>query len=151
MANDLLTDRLSVGFAAKYVTEGVEFASNSWIAGDISTQFRTGIFSTTLGASIQNLGTSSRWEGSRLIQNISSARDVFPTTRDIQVTFSPEVAPFLVDQLPQGESVRPLRGIIREHIEDPLSTELLEHGSEEPLLVTIEDDRTIFARPVPLV
>ena len=82
-----LTDRLSVGFAAKYVTEGVEFASNSWIAGDISTQFRTGIFSTTLGASIQNLGTSSRWEGSRLIQNISSARDVFPTTRDIQVTY----------------------------------------------------------------
>jgi len=71
--------------------------------------------------------------------------------RDIQVTFSPEVAPFLVDQLPQGESVRPLRGIIREHIEDPLSTELLEHGSEEPLLVTIEDGRTIFARPVPLV
>jgi len=72
-------------------------------------------------------------------------------TRDIRVTFAPEVAPFLVDQLPQGESVRPLRGIIREHIEDPLSTELLEHGSDEPLLVTIEDGRAIFARPVPLV
>src|SRR5690554_2699623 len=71
--------------------------------------------------------------------------------RDIQVTFAPEVAPFLVDHLPQGESVRPLRGVMREHIEDPLSTELLEHGSEEPLLVTIEDGRTIFARPVPLV
>ena len=82
-----LTDRLSVGFAGKYITEGVEFASNSWIAGDISTQFRTGIFSTTLGATIQNVGTSSRWEGSRLIQNIASARDVFPTTRDIQVTY----------------------------------------------------------------
>ena len=82
-----LTDRLSVGFAGKYITEGVEFASNSWFAGDISTQFRTGIFSTTLGATIQNLGTSSRWEGNRLIQNISSARDVFPTTRDIQVTY----------------------------------------------------------------
>jgi len=71
--------------------------------------------------------------------------------RDIQVTFAPEVATFLVDQLPPGESVRPLRGVIREHIEDPLSVEPLERGSEEPLLVTIEDGRAVFARPVPMV
>jgi len=71
--------------------------------------------------------------------------------RDIQVTFGAEVAAFLVDRLPRGDSVRPLRGVIRDYIEDPLSFELLEHGNSEPLLVTIENDKAVFARPVPLV
>src|SRR5690606_37674149 len=71
--------------------------------------------------------------------------------RDIQVTFSKEVASFLVDKLPKGESARPLRGVIREHIEDPLSLEILEHGAGEPLLVTIEDGKAVFARPVPIL
>lgn len=82
-----LTDRLSVGVAGKYVTEGVEFARARWFAADLSTQFRTGIFATTLGASVQNVGSSAKWSGSRLEQNILSARDVFPTTRDIRVTY----------------------------------------------------------------
>ena len=71
--------------------------------------------------------------------------------RDIHVTFSKEVAEFLVDKLPRGESARPMRGILREHIEDPLSLEILQHGSEEPLLVTVEEGRVVFARPVPMV
>ncbi len=71
--------------------------------------------------------------------------------RDVHVTFGPEVASFLVEHLPKGESVRPLRGVIREFIEDPLSLELLEHGGEEPLIVTIEDGAAVFARPVSLV
>ena len=71
--------------------------------------------------------------------------------RDIQVTFSKEVASFLVDKLPRGESARPLRAVIREYIEDPLSLEILQHGSDEPVLVTIEDGKTVFARPVPMV
>jgi ATP-dependent Clp protease ATP-binding subunit ClpC len=71
--------------------------------------------------------------------------------RDIQVTFGVEVAAFLVDRLPRGDSVRPLRGVIRDYIEDPLSFELLEHGNSEPLLVTIENGKAVFARPVPLV
>ena len=72
-------------------------------------------------------------------------------TRGIDVTFAQGVAEFLVDKLPPGESVRPLRGVIREHIEDPLSLEILTGGAKEPLLVTIEDGRPVFARPVPLV
>ena len=72
-------------------------------------------------------------------------------SRGIDVTFAQEVAEFLVDKLPPGESVRPLRGVIREFIEDPLSLEILAHGSQEPLLVTIEDGKPVFARPVPLV
>ncbi len=71
--------------------------------------------------------------------------------RDIQVTFADEVAPFLVDRLPKGESARPLRGVLREYIEDPLSRELMKTGTSEPLHVTIEADEVIFARPVPIL
>ena len=73
------------------------------------------------------------------------------SNRDIQVSFGAEVATFLVGKMPQGESARPLRAVIREHIEDPLSLELLTHGNEEPIVVTVEDDRVVFARPVPMV
>src|SRR5690606_10844716 len=71
--------------------------------------------------------------------------------RDIDVTFAKEVAEFLVDKLPAGESARPLRAVMREYIEDPLSLEILAHGPDEPLLVTIEEGKPVFARPVPLV
>ncbi|MEX2535551.1 MAG: ATP-dependent Clp protease ATP-binding subunit [Trueperaceae bacterium] len=72
------------------------------------------------------------------------------TSRDIDVTFADEVCDFLVEKMPKGESARPLRAVIREHIEDPLSLELLNHGSVEPLIVTVEDDKVVFARPVPI-
>jgi ATP-dependent Clp protease ATP-binding subunit ClpC len=71
-------------------------------------------------------------------------------TRDIDVSFGPEVASFLVDKLPTGESARPLRAVLREHLEDPLSMELLGGGSDEPILVTVDDGRVVFARPVPI-
>jgi ATP-dependent Clp protease ATP-binding subunit ClpC len=72
------------------------------------------------------------------------------TNRDVEVTFADEVASFLVDKMPRGESARPLRAVIREYIEDPLSLELLNHGSSEPLIVTVEGDKVVFARPVPI-
>ena len=40
---------------------------------------------------------------------------------------------------------------MREYIEDPLSLELLRGGSEDPVIVTIENDQVVFARPVPMV
>jgi ATP-dependent Clp protease ATP-binding subunit ClpC len=73
------------------------------------------------------------------------------TNRDISVTFADEVAEFLVGKLPQGESARPLRTILREHIEDPLSLELLEGGTGEPLVVTVSRDEVVFSRPVPVL
>ncbi len=74
------------------------------------------------------------------------------SSRDIHVTFASEVAAFLVKKLPKGESARPLRAVIREYIEDPLSVELLTHRHhEDGLIVTIEDGRVVFARPVPMV
>jgi len=71
-------------------------------------------------------------------------------TRDLEVRFSPEVANFLVDLLPAGESARPLRGLLRQHIEDPLSIELLEHGEVAPVVATVEGGKVVFARPVPI-
>ena len=73
------------------------------------------------------------------------------SNRDVRITFSEEVAPFLLEQMPEGESARPLRTVMREHIEDPLSVELLSRTDDEPILVTVEDDKVIFANPVPMV
>jgi ATP-dependent Clp protease ATP-binding subunit ClpC len=71
-------------------------------------------------------------------------------SRDVDVRFGPEVAGFLVERLPAGESARPLRAVLREHVEDPLSVELLARGGDEPILVTVEGGRLVFARPVPI-
>ena len=75
-------------------------------------------------------------------------------TRDIQVIFSDEVAPFLVEKMPKGESIRPMRGLIREHIEDPLALELLRIGADETaedaLIITVENGEVVLATPVPM-
>lgn len=71
-------------------------------------------------------------------------------SRDCNVRFMPEVTTFLVDQLPSGDSARPLRALLREHIEDPLANTLLSDGSREPIVVTVEQGRLVFARPVPI-
>jgi len=70
--------------------------------------------------------------------------------RDIEVSFSPEVATFLVSKMPKGESARPMRSVMREYIEDPLSLEILQQGSEEPIVIAVEDGKVVFARPVPI-
>ncbi|MEM6429208.1 MAG: ATP-dependent Clp protease ATP-binding subunit [Deinococcota bacterium] len=73
-------------------------------------------------------------------------------SRDVQVSFSSEVAPYLVDKMPKTMSARPMRAVLRENIEDPLSLELLANGSDEAIIITVEDDNVTFARPaVPLV
>ncbi len=71
-------------------------------------------------------------------------------SRDIDVVFSAEVADWLVRRIPSGRSARPLRAVLREHVEDPLSLELLRGGIEAPIFVTIENDELVIARPVPV-
>jgi len=71
--------------------------------------------------------------------------------REVQVSFGPEVAAYLVKRLPKGDSARPLRAVMREYIEDPLSLEILKHGSGEGLIIAIENDKVVFARPVPML
>jgi ATP-dependent Clp protease ATP-binding subunit ClpC len=71
--------------------------------------------------------------------------------RGIDVSFSPEVADFLVERLPKGDSMRRIRSVIRANIEDPLSLELLNNGSEDPVLIHVEGGDLNFARPVPII
>ncbi len=72
-------------------------------------------------------------------------------SREVDVTFAPEVASWLVHRIPAGKSARPMRSVLREYVEDPLSLELLAGGSEEPIVVTVQDDALHFSRPVPVI
>lgn len=116
-----LTDRLAVGVAGKYITEGVQFAGASWLATDLSTHFRTGLFATTIGASVQNLGSNARFKGSQLERNIPSSGDVFPTTRDVQVVFRmqdvqlPTSVQFAIATEVMGSESALLRGLGPDH------------------------------------
>jgi hypothetical protein len=58
-----LTDRLDFGAGFKYVTEGIDNASATYFGLDLGTQFRTGLYGTTIGAALVNLGTSGRFTG----------------------------------------------------------------------------------------
>ena len=80
-------------------------------------------------------------------QMLSDIRDDL-AQRDIDVSFSPEVAGFLVSKMPKGDSARPMRAVMREHIEDPLSLEILQQGAGEPIVIAVENGKVVFARPV---
>lgn len=71
-----LTDRLDVGGAVKVVTEGLTDVKTTWGALDLGTQFRTGIYGVTIGASLQNIGPASRAKG-ELIRRIVSTDEAF--------------------------------------------------------------------------
>lgn len=58
-----MTDRLDIGAGFKLVTEGIDNANASYLGLDIGTQFRTGLYGTTIGATLANLGTSGRFRG----------------------------------------------------------------------------------------
>ena len=63
--------------------------------------------------------------------------------RDIEVTFAPEVARFVVEQAPKTGSARAIRGVIRERIEDPLSLALLKKPTGR-LYVNVEEGNLAF-------
>ena len=67
-----ITDRLTVGVAAKVVDEGITNAKASYVGVDMSTVFRTGLYGVTLGASLTNLGTSGRFEGRLLNSRVNT-------------------------------------------------------------------------------
>lgn len=58
-----LTDRLDVGGTFKFVSEGLTDVKTTWAAVDLGTQFRTGIYGMTIGASLQNIGPASNARG----------------------------------------------------------------------------------------
>ncbi len=68
--------------------------------------------------------------------------------RDVLVSFTEDVAPFLLTKLTKSQSARPLRAILREYIEDPLSSELLSNPPTEPLLISVEKETIFFVKPM---
>lgn len=58
-----LTDRLDFGAGVKFITEGIDNATASYVALDVGTAFQTGLYGTTVAAALTNLGTSSRFRG----------------------------------------------------------------------------------------
>lgn len=65
-----LTDRLSVGLGAKYAQEGITQATASYVGADVGVRFRTGLYGTTLGASLSNVGSPGRYEGNLVKTNV---------------------------------------------------------------------------------
>ena len=65
-----LTDRLNIGLGVKYAQEGISNAKASWTGADIGVRFRTGLYGTTLGASLQNIGGDGRYEGTAITTNV---------------------------------------------------------------------------------
>ncbi|MBI4546236.1 MAG: PorV/PorQ family protein [Gemmatimonadetes bacterium] len=83
-----ITDRLIVGGAVKYIEEGIPEAKADFLAFDLGTIFHTGLYGITLGASLQNVGSSGRMEGKELNRRIStggSESQVGDFVRDIDL------------------------------------------------------------------
>lgn len=66
-----ITDRLTVGIGGKFISEGIDDARANYLAIDAGVIFRTGLLGTSLGASIVNVGTDSRYEGSAVERRIT--------------------------------------------------------------------------------
>lgn len=84
------TDRLAFGLTGKYATEGIQFANADYIGVDVGIRFRTGLFGSTIGASIANLGGAGKMEGPAIQRRFPSNRDpLFPTQRTLEGEISP--------------------------------------------------------------
>lgn len=68
-----ITDRLRAGAAVKYIQEGISEASAEYIGFDLGILFETGILGTTIGATVQNVGTEGQIRGKEL-QNVIDTR-----------------------------------------------------------------------------
>jgi len=84
------TDRLAFGITGKYAKEGIQFANADFIGADVGVRFRSGLFGTTLGATIANLGTSGKMQGPAITRRFPPDRDpTFPTQRTLEGEISP--------------------------------------------------------------
>lgn len=82
-----ITDRLSVGGALKFVSEGISEAKANWIGGDIGALFRTGLLGVTIGGTVQNIGGEARFSGPAIERSVGAGSDVFPTSDNVSVQF----------------------------------------------------------------
>jgi hypothetical protein len=77
-----LTDRLALGGTLKFVSEGISDASTRWVALDLGTQFQTGLYGLTLGASLSNIGPASHMRGA-LVKREVNTDDFSPQLTDV--------------------------------------------------------------------
>ncbi len=75
-----ITDRLIFGGAVKWINEGINGAEASYVAVDLGTTFRTGLYGISLGAALQNLGGASNFEGQLLSQRFDTSN---PESNDV--------------------------------------------------------------------
>lgn len=87
-----ITDRLVVGAAVKYISEGIQGARASWVGADLGLRFQTGLYGTTIGGSILNVGGASRMRGNLVTANVAVAREVFAVERPIAVDLETHAA-----------------------------------------------------------
>ncbi len=79
-----LTDRFSIGFNAKYITQRIWHESADGFAIDFGTLFITGLHGLRIGAALSNFGTDMRMEGKDLLvfhdvdPNIAGNNDRIP-------------------------------------------------------------------------
>ena len=67
-----ITDRLTFGGAFKFIEEGITGAKASYVAVDLGTVFRTGLYGITLGAALSNLGNNGEFRGQLLSAQINT-------------------------------------------------------------------------------
>jgi hypothetical protein len=65
-----LTDRMNFGLGVKFAQEGISNAKASWVGADLGVRFRTGLYGTTLGAALQNIGGDGRYSGTLITANV---------------------------------------------------------------------------------
>ncbi len=67
-----LTDRLDLGGQAKYISEGIIGSRITWLAVDVGTQFRTGLYGIILSGALQNIGSGSQHRGTLLERGVNT-------------------------------------------------------------------------------
>lgn len=80
-----ITDRLSVGLAAKSISEGISDARASYVGFDAGIRFQTGIFGTTIGAALTNVGTEGRLEGGVVDRQLDGEETDLDVLRELDV------------------------------------------------------------------
>ena len=88
-----VTDRLTAAVGARYASEGIDFARNSYVGADVSTRFRTGLYGLTVGASLVNIGSSGRFSGAGIERAVTAPRNNnFATGGNVPIQFNTRAA-----------------------------------------------------------
>lgn len=86
----LITDRLSVGAAGKFVSEGIADAEAQYVGFDAGVLFDTGIYGTRLGAAVTNIGSEGRMRGGAVNRRLAGENTGLDILRDFRINLETE-------------------------------------------------------------